>query len=156
MSHDALIKEFYTAFSKGNYKGMIYCYHEDIIFKDPAFGELHGDRAKTMWNMLLSNKTAAPEVSFSNVKVINETGSANWTAVYFYGPKKRKVINHVKANFLFKDGKIIKHTDNFNVWKWSSQALGPIGYLMGWSPFIKKKIKIIANTKLDNFVKNKS
>ena len=38
------------------------------------------------------------------------------------------------------DGKIIKHTDIFDLWEWSKQALGVSGYLLGWSGFMKNKI----------------
>jgi hypothetical protein len=34
------------------------------------------------------------------------------------------VINIIQAHFHFQDGLIIKHTDDFDVWKWSKQALG--------------------------------
>ena len=32
---------------------MISCYHDNIIFSDPAFGELKGDDAKAMWQNAL-------------------------------------------------------------------------------------------------------
>ncbi len=53
----------------------------------------------------------------------------------------QKVVNHIAAEFEFKDGLIYKHTDNFNVWKWSQQAMGWKGYLLGWTGFFQKKIQ---------------
>ena len=153
MTNKEIITTFYSAFTKGDYQQMAACYHEDILFEDPAFGQLAGQKAIKMWEMLLSNKAAAPEVSFSNIQVDHETGSADWKATYFYGPKKRKVLNEVHATFTFKDGKIIEHTDNFDIWKWSSQALGPLGYFLGWTPFMKGKIQQLANKRLDDFMK---
>jgi hypothetical protein len=33
-----------------------------------------------------------------------------------------------------------RHTDDFDIWKWSKQALGLTGYLFGWTGFMQNKI----------------
>lgn len=153
ISNEELVEKFYTAFSNGDAEEMTNYYHEDVTFKDPAFGELKGERAKKMWEMLLSKGTDSIKISFEKVQAADDdTGSASWTARYFFGDKKRKVINKVTANFKFKDGKIIEHIDTFNMWKWSRQALGTPGFLLGWTPFMRKKIQKTANEQLDNFI----
>ncbi|WP_299159185.1 nuclear transport factor 2 family protein [uncultured Tenacibaculum sp.] len=43
-----IIENFYKAFSKIDAEAMVQCYHEDIVFNDPAFGTLKGDKAKNM------------------------------------------------------------------------------------------------------------
>jgi len=154
MNNEQIIKEFYTAFTNGDAETMINYYSNDVIFKDPAFGTLKGDKAKAMWKMLLSNKKKLAKVSFDSVKETNNVVNANWTATYNYGPKARKVTNNVSAKFEFENGKIINHIDNFNLWKWSQQALGASGYLLGWSSFLKNKVQTEANKKLDAFIKD--
>jgi len=42
MIQKQLTEKFYTAFSKGDYQGMAECYHENVVFHDPAFGRLEG------------------------------------------------------------------------------------------------------------------
>jgi hypothetical protein len=37
----------------------------DVVFTDPAFGTLKGDRASAMWRMLLSRKETNPTITFS-------------------------------------------------------------------------------------------
>jgi len=152
MTNTELIEQFYTAFSEGNMEGMTSCYHKDVTFKDPVFGELKGDRAFKMWEMLLSKRTDSTKISFENIQAHQETVTARWTAKYLYGEKKRKVINIVNANFKFKDGKIIEHTDTFSVWKWSKQALGAAGLLLGWTPFMKNKIQKTTKEQLDQYM----
>jgi hypothetical protein len=49
------------------------------------------------------------------------------------------VINRIRAEFFFKDGLIMKHTDDFDIWK-SKQALGIPGHLLGWTGYMQKKI----------------
>jgi len=152
MTNTELIEKFYTSFKEGNVKGMTACYHENVIFQDAAFGTLKGERAFKMWEMLLSGKTESVKISFNKIEATIESGRANWIAEYHYGKKKRKVINNVEANFKFKDGKIIEHKDTFNLWKWTRQAMGPIGLLLGWTPFMKNKIQLTTNKKLDDFI----
>ena len=57
------------------------------------------------------------------------------------------------ATFEFEDGKIIKHTDDFDLWKWTKQALGFLGYLLGWSSFMKNKIQSKTTILLSNYIK---
>jgi len=133
---------------------MITCYHKDIIFEDPAFGTLKGELAKSMWLMLLNRSQGDLKIEYSDVKVAGATGTARWKATYFYGKAKRKVLNEVQAEFQFKDGKIIKHTDRFDLWTWTRQALGISGYLLGWSSFMKRKIQKSTNKMLDDFMSN--
>jgi hypothetical protein len=45
------------------------------------------------------------------------------------------VTNHVGAQFRFRDGRIVEHTDSFPFWRWARQALGPAGVVLGLPPF---------------------
>jgi hypothetical protein len=51
-----------------------------------------------------------------------------------------------------EDEKIIIHEDSFDFWKWSRMALGTPGLLLGWTPFLKKKVRTQAQTSLQNFI----
>lgn len=147
-----LIETFYSAFAKRDAAGMNACYHDDIIFEDPAFGKLQGARAKAMWEMLIARGKESTLIIASNIKADDTSGSAKWTANYVYGTKERKVENHIHATFEFTAGKISKHTDVFDLWKWCRQAIGPAGYLLGWSSFMRNKIQKTTKTALDNYM----
>ncbi|KAA1247763.1 nuclear transport factor 2 family protein [Aquimarina sp. RZ0] len=129
---------------------MISCYHDDILFEDPAFGILKGDRAKKMWKMLCKNAKDF-KVEFSNIKANDQSGSAHWEAWYIFSQTRRSVHNRIDAQFEFKDGKIIKHTDHFNLHRWASQAIGFKGKLLGGTNFFKKKLQQQTNKLLDKF-----
>ena len=153
MSNIDLLHQFYGSFSKANAEGMISCYHENIVFKDPAFGELHGEKAKAMWSMLLS-KNSSIKVDYEILEVSSNSASVEWQAKYVYGPNQRKVHNHVMGYFKFEDGKIIKHRDRFSLWDWSKQALGLTGKLLGWSGYLRNKIQIKTNNLLKDYMEN--
>lgn len=156
MNNEEIIKQFYKAFSIGDATGMTACYHKEVVFQDPAFGRLEGERAHKMWEMLLSEKTAGTSVTFDNITATSDHGSADWVAKYSFGEKQRSVTNRVSARFKFKDGKIIEHIDTFDLWKWSQQAMGPIGYLLGWSSFMRNKIQNTTNSRLDSYLSHLS
>ena len=156
MTNAELITHFYTSFAKGDAEGMAICYDDAIQFKDPAFGALKGVDAKNMWRMLLSRNKGNIHITFSNVKADNKTGSANWVAEYVFSATGRKVINVISAEFEFANGKIIKHTDTFDIYKWAKQAFGLKGYLLGWTGYMQHKIQQQANTSLKKYTEKKS
>lgn len=140
-SNQQLIEEFYGGFTNGNAKTMASCYHKEIQFQDPAFGILKGKDASDMWEMLIEKSKGNLKVEFSEVKADENTGSAKWVATYNFSKTNRNVKNEIQASFEFKDGLIIRHTDHFDIWKWTRQALGLSGYLLGWTGFMQKKIQ---------------
>lgn len=153
-SNERLIEKFYQAFQKRDYKGMNECYHPNIEFSDAVFKDLKGDRAKAMWEMLCS-RAADLDIVFTNIKANDKTGSAHWDATYTFSKTGNKVLNSIDAQFEFRDGKIIKHTDTFDLWKWASQALGIKGQLLGWLPMVQNAIRKEASSNLDHFLKKK-
>ncbi|WP_299116523.1 nuclear transport factor 2 family protein [uncultured Winogradskyella sp.] len=149
---EKLVTTFYTAFADLDAETMANCYHEDIVFEDPAFGILHGEHAKNMWRMLCaSQKGKEFIVTFSNIETNEDIGSARWEAKYNFSKTGRKVHNKISAQFQFKDGLIIKHVDTFNLHRWASQAFGLKGKIIGRTSFFKKKLQKQTNTLLSKF-----
>lgn len=148
---EQLITRFYTAFAAKDYKGMQQCYAANVEFSDNAFPGLKGKQAWAMWHMLTS-ASADMVLTFTNVEADETKGSADWVATYTLSLTGRKVINRIHANFEFKDGKIIQHTDTFDFWKWASQAFGLKGWLLGWTPFFKNKVQTTTRARLQAFI----
>jgi len=145
-----LIEKFYTSFQAKDAEGMADCYHDDVVFTDPAFGELSGEHAKNMWRMLLQNSKDLT-LEFSQIEATEHTGKAHWDATYTFSQTGRKVVNKIDALFEFKDGKIIRHTDVFNLRTWAKQAMGFKGALLGGTSFFKKKLNAKTNSLLTKF-----
>lgn len=149
--HAQLIEQFYKAFQERNAAGMIACYHDQITFNDPVFVNLQGDRAKAMWQMLCERGQDL-KVVFSDIEADDRTGKAHWEAFYTFSRSGNKVHNIIDAQFRFQDGKIIDHRDQFNFWRWSSQALGTSGKLLGWTPFFHKAVQKQTIQVLDSYI----
>lgn len=127
------------------------CYHDEIIFSDPVFQNLKGNEAKAMWHMLcLSAKELT--VRFENIKINSNVGSCRCEAEYPFSKTGRRVHNVIEAAFEFKDNKIIRHTDHFDLWRWSRMALGMPGIVLGWSSFLQNKIRGTAVGSLKKFM----
>jgi ketosteroid isomerase-like protein len=148
-----LITKFYSAFQTHDAQGMNACYHPGIVFSDPAFGTLSGNEVTNMWRMLCERGKDL-DVEFGDVHADNERGSAHWEAWYTFSRSNRRVHNKIEASFAFQDGKIIRHSDRFNLWRWSSMALGPLGTFLGWTPFVQSTIRRQARHSLERFMQN--
>ncbi|SFA86719.1 Ketosteroid isomerase-related protein [Flavobacterium swingsii] len=152
MENSLLIQKFYTAFANSNGEEMASCYHKDVIFEDPAFGKLNQKEVTSMWKMLLERSKGNLKIEFYDVVTNGKSGSARWIATYIFSQTNRKVVNIIDAKFEFKDGLIIKHTDHFDFFKWTKQALGLKGYLLGWTNFMQKKVQQNAKKSLQSYI----
>ena len=150
-----IIRRFYSAFQKLDYKTMQDCYHDDAIFFDPVFQDLNAYEVRNMWEMLCLNAKDL-KITFTDVESDGEYGGCIWIANYSFSKNQRKVTNKIKAYFRFREGKIIEHTDDFDLWKWSRQALGLPGLILGWSEFFQRKIRATAQNRLLDFLNNKA
>jgi len=146
-----LIKTFYTAFQSRDSDGMVACYRSDVIFSDPVFGTLRGPEATSMWQMLCERGVDL-KIEFRSVQADENTGSAHWEAWYTFSKRVRRVHNVIEAKFEFQDGAINRHTDRFNLWRWSSMALGPLGVILGWTPFVQAGIRKEARRGLEIYM----
>jgi ketosteroid isomerase-like protein len=149
--HEALVRDFYAAFARHDAEAMARCYHADVFFTDPVFPALRRQEAGDMWRMLLS-RAKDLEVTLDEASADDDGGRAKWTARYTFTKTGRPVVNRVDAMFAFRDGLIVRHYDNFSFWRWASQALGPMGKLLGWSLPIKWKVRKEAARSLDRYV----
>ncbi|MEZ5184919.1 MAG: nuclear transport factor 2 family protein [Candidatus Nanopelagicales bacterium] len=150
MTDSVVIQRFYDCFGERDAQGMAACYADDVVFRDPAFGELHGERARDMWRMLCRNGKDLQVVA-SGIEAAGGSGRAHWEAHYTFTPTGRKVHNVVEARFLLRDGLIVRHEDRFSFGDWSAQAFGPIGAVLGRTPLLPFVMRRLANRQLDQF-----
>ena len=136
----ALITRFYDAFQRRDAATMGSCYHHDVRFSDEIFPELHGETARAMWRMLCERGNDLT-ITCTNVHADSATGRAQWDAWYTFSGTGRRVHNRIRAEFTFEDGLIVHHRDRFGFWRWSRQALGPVGVLLGWSRFLRRRVQ---------------
>jgi len=94
-------------------------------------------------------------VVVSRVEAGDTTGSAHWDADYTFSATGRPVHNRIDARFAFRDGRIVEHTDAFDLWRWAGMALGLKGRLLGWLPPVQAAIRRQADASLRAFMKRR-
>ena len=155
-TNELLISNFYTSFKSLNADGMNTCYSDEIVFFDPVFELLEGNQAKAMWRMLCKNARDF-SLTFGNIKDMGDDYyTCDWVATYTFSQTGRRVVNNVKAHMKMLDGKIVEHSDGFSLHKWSSQALGLSGRLLGWNSFFQRKIKNASRKKLLAYIEKEN
>lgn len=149
MTHpnEKIIQTFYEAFAAHDAKTMVAQYDASIHFSDPVFTDLKGEEAGAMWRMLVA-RGADLKVEVSGISADDRTGKAHWDATYTFSKTGRKVLNRIDASFVFRDGKIVEHRDQFDLYAWTKQALGPVGMLLGWSFLLQGALRRSARKEL--------
>lgn len=153
--NEQLLTRFYEAFSRRDGAAMAQCYAPDATFSDPVFQGLTGAEPGEMWKMLCARGKDL-QVTFSDVRADDATGSAHWEATYTFSGTGRKVHNVIDASFTFKDGKIHTHEDRFDLKAWMGMALGPVGKLLGWAPPLQSSIRKKARAGLTQWMSKKA
>ena len=143
----ALIERFYAAFARRDAATMAACYAPDARFTDPAF-DVTGAQVGAMWSMLCERGKDL-RLEWRDIRADDVTGSAHWEPRYTFSATGRPVHNIIDSAFTFKAGRIVRHVDNFDLWRWSRMALGAKGALLGWTPFMGKAIRAQAQRGLD-------
>jgi hypothetical protein len=159
-SNEQTLSRFYTAFCALDADTMASCYADDTVFNDPVFSLRGRVEVGGMWRMLCGATQAkgrdAWKLGFSGIQADATTGRTHWEAHYRFSATGRLVHNIIDAEFTFNpDGLIATHRDSFNFWRWSRQALGAPGLLLGWTPFLQAKVRTQARSNLQKFLANK-
>jgi ketosteroid isomerase-like protein len=149
-NNKAMIRRFYDAFDRCDGEEMSRCYAPDARFHDPAFGELRGPQVGAMWRML-TGRAKDLNVELKSHDADESSGSANWIAMYTFSTG-RPVVNDIQARFVFRDGLISEHDDDFDFGKWARMALGPIGRLIGALPPLRNRVTTKARRDLEAFM----
>lgn len=147
------IAGFYADFAALDVDAMAALYAEDVCFEDPVFALEGRESVMAMWRMLCESLKAKGRddwlLEAYGVRADAHEGCAHWEARYRFSATGRLVHNRIDASFVFRDGLVVRHIDRFDLWAWSRQALGARGLLLGWSGFMRRKIRAQAASRLE-------
>ncbi|HJW73315.1 MAG TPA: nuclear transport factor 2 family protein [Geothrix sp.] len=150
MAAPHIIDRFYEAFARRDAAAMALCYHPEALFEDPVFGPLDREAVCAMWAMLLSRSA---DLAVTH-QILTDNGPlviAHWEARYSFSRTGRPVHNRITATFTLEDGLIRTHRDRFSFWAWARQAFGPLGLLVGWTPWFQSTVQRDAQRLLAHF-----
>jgi ketosteroid isomerase-like protein len=134
-----LVDRLFAFLQARDASGMATCYHQDAHFKDPVF-DVRGSEVAAMWGMLCAGAKDLDILVHERVASEQE-GFAKWTATYAFSRTGRGVRNEIQSRFVFRNGLIFEQVDSFSLWKWTGMALGPVGWLLGWTPMLRSRVR---------------
>ena len=141
--NELTLKKFYDAFAQLDAVGMAECYADDATFDDEAFSLLGKREVCAMWAMLCEATRAKGrdvwKLQSSGIAADARQGRAHWEADYRFSATGRLVHNIIDGRFR----------------AWSRQALGAPGLLLGWTPFLRAKVRARAAGNLARFMADK-
>ncbi len=146
-------QRFYDAFTVRDHYTMGLLYAEHATFSDPVFQLLNAKGTRLMWQMLLSRAEDDFGIEFNVLEDSPSRARVDWVAQYTFSATGRPVTNHVHTEMQVVAGKIVQQQDTFDLWRWSRQALGARGALLGWTPIVRNKIRAQAAASLRDFAR---
>lgn len=151
------LEQFYAAFTRLDADAMAACYAPDAQFDDEVFSLRGHEQVSGMWRMLCDATRAKGadvwQLSYRDLSADAQTGQAHWEADYRFSATGRLVHNIIDGVFEFNaQGLISRHRDRFDFWAWSRQALGLPGLLLGWTPFLRRKVRAQAAANLRKYM----
>ena len=160
-TNEQTLTRFYTAFANLDADAMGGCYSLDATFEDPAFLLCGQHEIAGMWHMLVDAACGHGKqewrLDFNKVQADAQSGHVHWEANYRFSATKRQVHNIVEADFTFTpEGLIASHRDHFDLWRWSRQALGMGGWVLGWTPFFQKQMRVKTRVALTRYLAKNS
>jgi hypothetical protein len=84
-------------------------------------------------------------VEATGIEADAQTGRAHWVATYTYSATGRRVVNRIDAQFRFRDGLIVSHRDQFDLYGW-------LRALLGWAPPVQATVRAQANAALEGWI----
>ena len=149
----AAVERFYDALARCDADALAACYADDATFTDPVFGALRGEAVRDMWRMLLKRSAGDMTVSVKFLGGADDgtTQQLYVTISYTFSRTGNKVNNRIATFMKFRDGRIVQQIDDFDFVAWARQAFGVTGWLIGWTPWFRNKIRSEAATGLARF-----
>lgn len=89
-----------------------------------------------MWEMLIERSQGNLKIDFEVIEATENTARVNWEARYPISNTGRRIHNKISTELTIENGKIIKHLDHFNLWKWAMQAFGFKGFCWAGHRFL--------------------
>jgi hypothetical protein len=151
------LTKLYTAFAALDADTMASCYAEEASFEDPVFSLKGRSDVAGMWHMLCAAVLAKNRhdwrIEFNDVQADSASGHVHWEAHYRFSVTNRLIHNIIEADFTFTpEGLIASHTDHFDFWRWSRQALGLGGLVLGWARYFRTVVRRQARAALTSYL----
>lgn len=143
-----LIEELLGALSKGEGARLATFYTDDARYEDPLCGTVKGDRIGRMWIVRTGEHRVGVDVHSHEAG--DTKGQARWMQTTVHPETRRKIAVEVRSTFTFRDGRIAEQRDAFSFYRWARQALGMLGWTVGWTKSVRVSMQRGFHGELEN------
>ena len=126
-ANEVLINRFYEAFARRDGEAMAACYAAGRPLSRPGLPGSARRRGRRRCGGCSTGRAEDLEVRHSKVHADAEHGSAHWDAGYTFNDRAHGSQPRSTPSFEFADGLITEHRDEFDLYAWARQAIGPVG-----------------------------
>lgn len=149
-SNEKLIQCYLQALQQQDLPTMQMCYHKSITYEDDLFRELKKGDVPAMWEMRFAENPVW-EVEFKDIQASNDWGRVHWTLTYGHTKNGKPKRRHIVARFTFYEGKILYHSDAFNLYNWVKENQGAWWRFLIWFSPLQYFLRAGAHRKLQRF-----
>lgn len=142
----AVVNRFFESYQRSDWQSMARCYHDKASFSDPIYPDLREENIVYLWFSRLS-KHQSIDLQYRVVFADERKAQVEWTAISPFNGKAVKIEG--LSTFALWDETIVRHVDEFSFVKWSRQAQGLKGWLLGGSRFYQARVQRSARSQLE-------
>ena len=147
-SHADTIRDFYAAFARKDGDAMAAAYAPDVHFRDPAFGDLHGEEPGAMWRML-TGRSEDLEIELVEHDDV-ERSLAGALHVQHRPPRGQRRARQLQVRRRGQDHRAHRRV---RLLRLGAPGARPGRPALGWTPIIKGGVRKKASAQLDEFMK---
>jgi hypothetical protein len=141
ITEEKCISKLFTAIETGDTYSIMECYHDFSTIYDPIVGTIYGEVAP-YYPSLLATSFLSARIEVTKLVTEKLSGFAE-VKIQLTRRESNKVITcRGRLEFEFKDGKICRQVNEYNVWHLMREIDGKPGSLFGMLPSYRRKYKV--------------
>lgn len=149
------LERFFDALRRCDKAALRDCCSPGLRFDDPLISitgrDDRLDWCTLLWTPCDGDGQRIWHLELDDVHTRGPLGTARWNLRYRYTPTGRLIELAVTSQFTFDpDGSITAQRDSFDFWRWSRQAHGLLGLLLGWTPLLWDQARDQARVSLED------
>lgn len=114
----AITRRLQVALRTGDLDAIARCYNPFAAYSDPVLGDLGAGSARQAWSLILP-LLRSPSWSFSIDDVGLLSSRASTRLTFLFAPTARPVTLDISTVLQVRDGRIVRHDDDFSLFAWS-------------------------------------
>lgn len=155
------VQDFFDALARLDAYALAQCYAPSARFEDAAWSLQGTEAIAAMWEMICDDTRRLGadvwRLECLRIRGTRHRCKVDWRLSHRDPATGRLIHQRMESRFLLtRDGRIDFHENRFSLWRWSRQARGLSGWLLGWTPIMRQRVRHDAAQRLDRYLEGRS